>query len=61
MKNNLISSIAENTAYVIVFGLLILAMFVLARLAEVFISKKTGDEVSRMTTRKMVVIGVFSD
>lgn len=60
MKNNLISSIAENTAYVIVFGLLILAMFVLARLAEVFISKKTGDEVSRMTTRKMVVIGVFS-
>ena len=60
MNNNLISSIAENTAYVIVFGLLILAMFVLARLAEVFISKKTGDEVSRMTTRKMVVIGVFS-
>ena len=60
MNNNLRSSIAENTAYVIVFGLLILAMFVLARLAEVFISKKTGDEVSRMTTRKMVVIGVFS-
>ncbi|MCR5657490.1 MAG: ECF transporter S component [Butyrivibrio sp.] len=60
MNNNLITSIAENTAYVIVFGLLILAMFVLARIAEVLVSKKTGDEVSRMTTRKMVVIGVFS-
>ncbi len=60
MNNNLISSVAENAGYVAVFLLLILAMFAIAKLAEVFVAKKTGEENTGLTTRKLVIIGLFS-
>jgi len=60
MNNNLISSIAENAAYVAVFLLLILAMFMLAKAAEVFILKRTKTSNVESATRKLVVTGVFA-
>lgn len=60
MKNNLLASIAENTLIVVVFVLLIAVMFAAAKLAEGYVAKKTGEQNSGMTTRKMVVIGIFS-
>lgn len=60
MKNNLLTSIAENTLIVVVFVLLIAAMFVAAKLAENYVSQKTGDKNPGMTTRKIVIIGIFS-
>ncbi len=60
MKNNLLASIAENTVLVAVFILLIVAMFVAARIAENYVAKKTGEGNAGMNTRKMVIIGIFS-
>ena len=60
MKNNLLTSIADNAGYVVVFLLLIAAMFVVAKAAEKLVAKKTGDDGSALTTRKVVIIGLFS-
>ncbi len=60
MNNNLISSIAENSAYVAVFILLILAMFALAKLIEVLVMKKTHERNTESSTRKLVITGVFA-
>ena len=60
MNNNLISTIAENAAYVAMFGLLILITFALAKGAEVLVSRKFGGDQSSLTTRKLVIIGLFS-
>ena len=60
MKNNLLNSIIENTALVAVFVLLILAMFVVAKLAESYVAPKNGSEGAGFSTRKIVIIGIFS-
>ncbi len=60
MNNNLLTSIAENAAYVAVFALLIVLMFALAKAAEVIVSRKTGAESTGISTRKVVIIGLFS-
>lgn len=60
MNNNLFTSVMENTMIVAVFILLIVAMFVAARIAETYVAKKNGDVNPGMTTRKMVIIGIFS-
>ena len=60
MNNNLITSIAENAGYVAVFLLLIVAMFAAAKIAEIIVAKKTGERNSGLTTRKVVIIGLFS-
>ncbi|WP_044913879.1 MULTISPECIES: ECF transporter S component [unclassified Butyrivibrio] len=60
MKNNLLASIAENTLLVAIFLMLIVAMFIAARIAENYVSKKTGDSSGTMSTRKLVIIGIFS-
>ncbi len=60
MNNNLLTSITENAAYVVIFLLLIAAMFVVAKVAENIVAKKAGTESTALTTRKVVVIGLFS-
>jgi riboflavin transporter FmnP len=60
MKNNLLTSIADNAGYVVVFLLLIAAMFVVAKVAEKLVAKKTGEDSSSLTTRKVVIIGLFA-
>lgn len=60
MNNNLITSITENAAYVAIFLVLIALMFAIARIAEVMVSKKTGEITAGLTTRKVVIIGLFS-
>lgn len=60
MKNNLLTSIAENTIMVAVFVLLIAAMFLIAKVAESYVQKKTGENNPGMNTRKIVIIGIFS-
>ncbi len=60
MNNNLLTSIAENAAYVAVFALLIVLMFALAKVAEVLVARKTGEQTTGFSTRKVVIIGLFS-
>ncbi|WP_026496916.1 ECF transporter S component [Butyrivibrio sp. WCD3002] len=60
MKNNLLTSIADNAGYVVVFLLLIAAMFVVAKVAEKLVAKKAGEDSSSLTTRKVVIIGLFA-
>ncbi len=60
MNNNLITSIAENAAYVAVFALLIVLMFVAAKVAEVIVSRKSGTQIAGLTTRKVIIIGLFA-
>ncbi len=60
MNNNLLTSITENAAYVAVFLLLIAAMFIVAKVAENIVAKRVGADSTALTTRKVVVIGLFS-
>ena len=60
MKNNLLTSIIENAALVGIFVLLIAAMFLVARIAEAFVSHKNGEAHPTLNTRKIVIIGIFS-
>ncbi|WP_035772509.1 ECF transporter S component [Butyrivibrio sp. VCD2006] len=60
MKNNLLTSIMENTAMVAVFILLIVAMFAVSKLAEAYVAKRNGSINTGLTTRKIVIIGIFS-
>ena len=58
--NNLIKSITENVTYVLEFGAVIIAMFLLAYLLEKLAKKKNGSTERILTTRKMAMIGMFS-
>lgn len=60
MKHGLLTSIVENTTMIAAFILLIVAMFAISKLAETYVAKKNGDNSSVFTTRKIVVIGIFS-
>ena len=60
MNNNLLTSIAENTAYVITFLILIALMFALAKGAELLVTRRTGEASATFSTRKVVIIGLFS-
>ena len=58
--NNLISQIADNAVFVLVFAGVIILMFLIAYAVEKLIKKKNDDKERILTTRKIVVIGMFS-
>ena len=58
--NNLISQIAQNAVFVLVFAGVIILMFLIAYAVEKLIKKKNDDKERILTTRKVVVIGMFS-
>ena len=58
--NNLLSQIAENAVFVLVFAGVIALMFLIAYAVEKLVKKKTGDKERILSTRKIVVIGMFS-
>jgi len=60
MNNGLMKSIAENTAFVLGFLAIVVVLFVIAYAIEKIAAKKTGDKEKILTTRKIVIIGVFS-
>lgn len=60
MNNNLMKNIAENTAFVLGFLAIVAVLFVIAYVFEKMAAKKTGDKEKILTTRKIVIIGVFS-
>ncbi len=60
MNNDLIKNIAENTAFVLGFLAIVAVLFVIAYAFEKMAAKKTGDKEKILTTRKIVIIGVFS-
>lgn len=58
--SKLLESVASNAAYVLSFFGIIVALFVVAFLVEKLIQKKNGVSEPIFTTRKIVVIGMFS-
>lgn len=58
--NTLWQSVTENLIFVLQFLGLVALVFLLAYAAEKAIKKKTGDTKRVLTTRKIVVIGIFS-
>lgn len=60
MNNDLMKNIAENTAFVLGFLAIVAVLFVIAYAFEKMAAKKTGDKENILTTRKIVIIGVFS-
>jgi len=58
--NNLFSQIAENAVFVLVFAGIIILMFAIAYAVEKVIKKKNDDKERILSTRKIVVIGMFS-
>lgn len=60
MKSGLIESVMANAAYVAEFAIIIVLMFAVAFVFEKWAKKKSGDKERILTTRKIVVIGVFS-
>lgn len=60
MNNDLMKNIAENTAFVLGFLAIVAVLFVIAYVFEKMAAKKTGDKEKILTTRKIVIIGVFS-
>lgn len=60
MNNGLMKSIAENTAFVLGFLAIVVVLFVIAYAIEKIAAKKIGDNEKILTTRKIVIIGVFS-
>ena len=58
--NNLIDQIAKNAVFVLVFAGVIILMFLIAYAVEKLIKKKNDDKERILTTRKVVVIGMFS-
>lgn len=58
--NNLISQIAQNAVFVLVFAGVIILMFLIAYAVEKLIKKKNDDKERILTTRKVVIIGMFS-
>ena len=60
MNNDLMKNIAENTAFVLGFLAIVVVLFVIAYAIEKIAAKKIGDNEKILTTRKIVIIGVFS-
>ena len=58
--NNLFSQIAENAVFVLVFAGVIILMFLIAYVVEKLVKKKNGDTERILSTRKIVIIGMFS-
>lgn len=58
--SNLITSITENVTYVLEFGAVILAMFLIAYLLEKMANEKHNITERIFTPRKMAMIGMFS-
>ncbi|MCR5154355.1 MAG: ECF transporter S component [Lachnospiraceae bacterium] len=57
---NFIPSIKENAGYFITFMVVIVFLFLIANLVEKLVQKKEGRKEKILTTRKIVVIGMFS-
>jgi len=55
-----LSQIAENVAFVMVFLGVIILMFLIAYGVEKFLKKKNNDTERILSTRKIVIIGMFS-
>lgn len=58
--NNLFTAVAENTAYVLGFFLVIAVLFAAAVLLEKAMQKKNGVKEPVFTTRKVAMVGMFS-
>ena len=57
---NLFTQITKNLSFVAVFAGIIFLMFLIAYVVEKIAKKKNGDKDRVLTTRKIVVIGMFS-
>lgn len=60
MKNGIVSVIAENVKFFAVFVGVIVLMVAIAYLFEKAAKKRSGSEERILTTRKMVMVGMFS-
>jgi len=60
MNNELWKSISENVLFLLQFFGIVVAMFIIAYVAEKIIKKRNNDNERIFSTRKIVVIGVFS-
>lgn len=58
--NNLISQIVDNATFLFVFALVILLMFLMAYTVEKVVKKKNGSAERVLSTRKIVVTGMFA-
>lgn len=58
--NNLISQIVDNATFLFVFALVILLMFLMAYAVEKVVKKKNGNAERVLSTRKIVVTGMFA-
>ena len=58
--NTLLQSVMENLVFVLQFLGLVLLAFLIAYGIEKAVKKKNGDTERVLTTRKIVVIGIFS-
>ena len=58
--NDLFKQVSENISFVLVFVVVIIAVFALAYVAELLIQKKRGVKEKIFTTRKTAMIGMFS-
>ena len=58
--SELVASIAENVTFVLEFIGIVIAMVVIAVIAEKLIAKKNNTKEKILTTRKIAMIGMFS-
>ena len=58
--NQLMQTVMENLIFVLEFLALVAVMFLIAYAVESAIKKKNGDKEKMLSTRKIVIIGVFS-
>ena len=58
--NDLFKQVSENLGFVLIFLVVIIAVFALAYVAELLIQKKRGVKEKIFTTRKTAMIGMFS-
>ena len=60
MNSELWKAVGDNALFVLQFGAIIVAMFVIAYIAERAIKRKSGDKERILATRKIAFVGVFS-
>jgi len=58
--NNFFSQVADNALFVLEFAGIVLLMFVVAYVIEKIAKKKNNDTERILSTRKVVVVGIFS-
>ncbi len=58
--NNILSQIVDNATFLLVFALVIFLMFLIAYAVEKYAKKKSNDTERILSTRKMVVTGMFA-